>query len=196
MGTSFFLATPRTKDVERRPCQTNTHTYTLFSSSFHGRLSPRISLSDPHPTVFLSFSFLLWIQTGFEANAAFVPSRFVNLRLRTYASTFNFTLTKLMHIMNSIVGIKLWTRPFISVSDHTGKLFLMDGQAYYWKCEDENLSFSHGLGAFKMRDKVHTVSPLYLDGRCWTPGARLFVLCSLPHCAFLLIILSLHWLRS
>ena len=31
MRTSLFFATPRTKDVERRPCPTNIHTYTLFS---------------------------------------------------------------------------------------------------------------------------------------------------------------------
>ena len=52
MGTSLFFATPRTKDAERRACPTNTHTHTLFSSSLHGRLSPRISFCDPHPTVF------------------------------------------------------------------------------------------------------------------------------------------------
>ena len=79
MGTSSFFATARTKDVERRPCLTNTHTYTLYSSSFHGRLSPQISFCDPYPTVFLSFSFFLRIQTGFKAKAAFDPSRFVNL---------------------------------------------------------------------------------------------------------------------
>ena len=43
------------KDVERRPCPRNTHTHTLFSSSFHGRLSPQISFCDPHPTVFSVF---------------------------------------------------------------------------------------------------------------------------------------------
>ena len=70
MGTSLFFATPRTKDVERRPCPTNTHTFTLFSFSFHGRFSPQISFCDPHPTVFvLSFSFFFWIQTGFEAKS-------------------------------------------------------------------------------------------------------------------------------
>ena len=63
MGTSLFFATPRPKDVERRLCPTNTHTYTLFSSSFYGRFSPQISFCDPHPTVFLSFSFFLWVQT-------------------------------------------------------------------------------------------------------------------------------------
>ena len=93
MGTSLFFATPRTKDVERRPCPTNTHTYTLYSSSFHGRLSPQISFFDPHPTVFLSFSFFLWIQTGFEAKAAFGPSRFVNLPTNLPASISNFTIT-------------------------------------------------------------------------------------------------------
>ena len=40
-----------TKDVERRP-------YILFSSSFHGRLSPQISFCNPHPTVFFVFFFL------------------------------------------------------------------------------------------------------------------------------------------
>ena len=79
MGTSLFFASPRKKDVERRPCPTNTHTYTLYSSSFHGRLSPQISFCDPYPTVSLSFSLFLWIQTGFEAKAAYDPSHFVNL---------------------------------------------------------------------------------------------------------------------
>ena len=55
MGTSLFFAAPRTKGVERRPCPTNTHTYTLFSSSFHGRPSPQRSFSDPLPTVFVFF---------------------------------------------------------------------------------------------------------------------------------------------
>ena len=57
--TPLLFASPKTKDVKRRPCLRNTHTYTLFSSSFHGRLSPQISFCDPHPTVgkslFLSF---------------------------------------------------------------------------------------------------------------------------------------------
>ena len=79
MANSLSFATPRTKDVERRPCRTNTHTYTLFSSSFHGRFSPQISFCDPRPTALLSFSFFLWMETGFEAKSAFVPSRFVNL---------------------------------------------------------------------------------------------------------------------
>ena len=125
MGTSLFFATPRTKDVERKPnlvprvsllclhsflndnggreerpwergwrkpCPTNTHTYTLYSSSFHRRLSQQISFCDPHPTVFLSFSFFLWIQTGFEAKAAFDPSRFENLPTNLPASTSNFTI--------------------------------------------------------------------------------------------------------
>ena len=52
MATSLFFATPRTKDVDRNPCPTNAQTYTLYSSSFHGRLSPQISFCDPHPTVF------------------------------------------------------------------------------------------------------------------------------------------------
>ena len=68
------------------------HTYTHFSS-FHGRLSPQISFCDPHPTVFLSLSFFLWIQTGFEAKAAVDPSRFVNLPTNLPASTSNFTIT-------------------------------------------------------------------------------------------------------
>ena len=82
-----------TKDVERRPYPTKTHTYILFSSSFHGRLSPQISFCDPHSTVFLSFSFFLWMQTGFEAKAAFVPNRFVNLPTNLPTSTSNFTIT-------------------------------------------------------------------------------------------------------
>ena len=59
MGTLLFFANPRTKDVERRPCPTNTHTYTLYSSSFLGRLSPQISFCDPHPTVFFFFGLFL-----------------------------------------------------------------------------------------------------------------------------------------
>jgi len=93
MGTSLFFATPRTKDVERRPCLTNTHIYTLYSSSFHGYFSSQISCCDPHPTVFLSSSFFLWIQTGFEAKAAFNLSCFVNLPTNLPALTSNFTVT-------------------------------------------------------------------------------------------------------
>ena len=43
--------------------------------------------------LFLSFSFFLWIQTGFEAKFAFVPSRFLNLPTNLPASTSNFTIT-------------------------------------------------------------------------------------------------------
>ena len=68
------------------------HTYIHFSS-FHGCLSPQISFCDPHPSVFLSRSFFLWIQTGFEAKAAVDPSRFVNLPTNLPASTSNFTIT-------------------------------------------------------------------------------------------------------
>ena len=75
-------------DVERRPCPTHTYTY---SSSFRGRLSQQISFFKPHHTVFLSFSFFLEIQTGFEAKAAFDPSRFVNIPTNLSASTSNFT---------------------------------------------------------------------------------------------------------
>ena len=74
--------------------------YTLYSSSLHGRLSPQISFCDHHPTAFLSFSFILWIQTGFEAKGAFDPSRFLNLptnivnsATKLPASTSNFTIT-------------------------------------------------------------------------------------------------------
>ena len=92
-GNLALLRNSKTKDVERRPCPTNTHTYTLYSSSSHGRLSPQISFCDPHPTVFLSLSFFLWIQTGFEAKAAVDPSRFVNLPTNLPASTSKFTIT-------------------------------------------------------------------------------------------------------
>ena len=79
---------------EGRVRLTNTHTYTLYSSSFHGRLSPHISFCDPHPTVFfLSLSFFLWIQPGFEAKAAVDSSRFVNLSTNLPTSTSNFTIT-------------------------------------------------------------------------------------------------------
>lgn len=54
----------RDKDVERRPYPTNTHTYILFSSSFHGRLSPQISFCDPHPTVFFFAFFFLPLDTN------------------------------------------------------------------------------------------------------------------------------------
>jgi len=78
------------------------HTHTLYSSSFHGRLSPHVSFCDPHPTVFLSFSFCLWIQTGFEAKVAFDPSRFVNLPTNLPASTSNFTITYTQKIYTDI----------------------------------------------------------------------------------------------
>ena len=77
------------------------HTHTLhILPALHGRLSPQISFGDPHPTVFLCFSFFLWIQTGFEVKAAFDPSRFVNLPMNLSASTSNFTITlkKYTHI--------------------------------------------------------------------------------------------------
>ena len=66
MGTLLFFANPRTKDVDRRPCPTNTHTYTLHSSSFLGRLSPQISFFDPHPTVF--FFFLVFFFLPLDTN--------------------------------------------------------------------------------------------------------------------------------
>ena len=72
--------------------QTNTHTCTLISSSFHGHLSPQISFCDPHPTVFFFF-FFLPLDTGFEAKAAFVPSRLAHLLTNLLASTSNFTMT-------------------------------------------------------------------------------------------------------
>ena len=50
--TPLLVASPRTKDVERRPCLTNIHTYTSLSSSCYERLLPQISFCDPHPTVF------------------------------------------------------------------------------------------------------------------------------------------------
>ena len=70
MGTSLFFATPRTKDVERRP---HTHTYTLYSSSFHGRLSPQISFCDPHPTVFFVFFFLPLDTNRLRGESSFRP---------------------------------------------------------------------------------------------------------------------------
>ena len=90
--TPLFVASPRTKDVERRPCLTNTHTYTSFSSSCHKHLSPQISVCDPHSTVSLPFSLFLWIPTGFEAKAASVLSRFVHLPTDLLASTSNFSM--------------------------------------------------------------------------------------------------------
>ena len=88
--TPLFVASPRTKDVERRLCLTNTHTYTSFSSSCHKHLSPQISVCDPHSTVSLPFSLFLWIPTGFEAKAASFPGRFVHLPTDLLASTSNF----------------------------------------------------------------------------------------------------------
>ena len=90
--TPLFVAPPRTKDVERRPCLTNTHIYTSFSSSCHKHLSPQISVCDPHSTVSLPFSVFLWIPTGFEAKAASVPSRFVHLPTDLLTSTSNFSM--------------------------------------------------------------------------------------------------------
>ena len=62
--TSLFFATPRTKDVERRPCPTNTHTYTLYSSSFHGRRSPEISFMILIPLFFFFYFFFLPLYTN------------------------------------------------------------------------------------------------------------------------------------
>ena len=42
------------KMLSEKPCPTNTHSYTLFSFSFHGLFSPQIYFCDPHPTVCLS----------------------------------------------------------------------------------------------------------------------------------------------
>ena len=95
MGTSLLFVTPRTKDVERRPCPTNTHTYTLFSSSFHGRLSPKICFCDPHPTVFfLSFFFFLGYKPASRRNQLSSPAASYTFP-RTFpaASTSNFILT-------------------------------------------------------------------------------------------------------
>ena len=88
----LFVASPRTKDVERMLCLTNTHTYTSFSSSFHKHLSPQLSVCDPHSTVSLSFSLFLWIPTSFEAKAASAPSHFVHLPTDLLASTSNFSM--------------------------------------------------------------------------------------------------------
>ena len=95
MGTSLFFATPRTKDVERRPCPTNTHTYTLFPfSDFMDVSRHRCPFVILIPLFYFSFSVFLWIQTGFEAKAAFVPSRFVHLPTNLPAATSNFVMTK------------------------------------------------------------------------------------------------------
>ena len=45
------------------------------------------------PLFFFSFPFFLWIQTGFEAKAAFDLSRLVNLPTNLPASTSKFTIT-------------------------------------------------------------------------------------------------------
>ena len=90
--TLLFVASPRTKDVERKPCLTNTHTYTSVSSSCHKHLSPQISVCDPHSTVSLPFLSSSGIPTGFEAKAASVLSRFVHLPTDLLASTSNFSM--------------------------------------------------------------------------------------------------------
>ena len=80
--------------------------FILFFAS-HGRLSPQISFCDPHPTVFIAFSFFLWIQTGFEEKAAFVPSRFVHLPTNLPASTYNLSMTLKKILTDTPLEIKM-----------------------------------------------------------------------------------------
>ena len=54
-------------------CPTNTHTYTLFSSSFRGRLSPQISFCGPYPTVFFVFFFLPLDTNRLRGESSFRP---------------------------------------------------------------------------------------------------------------------------
>ena len=69
-----------------------THIHFMFFQLSWKSLATDILLwSSSH--CFLSFSFFLWIQAGFEAKAAFVPNRFVNLPTNLPASTSNFTIT-------------------------------------------------------------------------------------------------------
>ena len=58
---------------EGRVRLTNTHTYTLYSSSFHGRLSPHISFCDPHLTVFFVAFFLPLDTTGLRGESSCRP---------------------------------------------------------------------------------------------------------------------------
>ena len=75
--------------------------------AFYGRLSPQIYFCDPHPTVFIAFSFFLWIQTGFEEKAAFVPSRFVHLPTNLPASTYNLSMTLKKILTDTPLEIKM-----------------------------------------------------------------------------------------
>ena len=82
------------KDVERRPCPRNTHTYTqfiFFQLSWASLATDILLWSSSH--CLLPFSFFLWIQTGFETKAAFVPSRFVHVPTNLPAALSNFTLS-------------------------------------------------------------------------------------------------------
>ena len=81
------------------------HFFLFFA--FYGRLSPQISFCDPHPTVFIAFSFFLWIQTGFEEKAAFVPSRFVHLPTNLPASTYNLSMTLKKILTDTPLEIKM-----------------------------------------------------------------------------------------
>ena len=64
---------PRKKDVERRPCPTNTHTYTLYSSSFHGRLSSQILLLWSSSHCFFVFFFLPLDSNRLRGESSFRP---------------------------------------------------------------------------------------------------------------------------
>ena len=58
--------------------------------------------------LFLSlFSFFLWIQTGFEEKAAFVPSRFVHLPTNLPASTYNLSMTLKKMLTDTPLEIKM-----------------------------------------------------------------------------------------
>ena len=94
MGTSLFFAFPTGQKMlsEGRMRRIHTHTF-YFLPAFMDVSRHRYLLVILIPLFFLSFSFFLWIQTGFEAKAAFVPNRFVNLPTNLPASTSNFTIT-------------------------------------------------------------------------------------------------------
>ena len=92
MGTSLLSATPRKKGVEHGRVR-QIHTYfTFFQLSWTSPATDILLWSSSH--CFFVFFFLLWIQTGFEAKAAFDPSRFVNLPTNLPTSTSNFTKTQ------------------------------------------------------------------------------------------------------
>ena len=78
MRTLLFFATPKTKDVERRPCPTKTHTYTLFS------FSPFMDVSrHRYPFVILTPLFFVFFFLPLDTNRLRGESSFRLERLGT-----------------------------------------------------------------------------------------------------------------